>query len=273
MPDEITVAQRDYTQELIEGARRPAGIQRNDSTDQWPGMQSERFVQASSADLPAVSARQFTIRSVRIDNLSNQWLRMGSNWDIIPPYTTGVVVNVRGLTSVSVVREVPPGMGAAPAAIAGEQYFITLYDRPQIPQSSQHLAPTSSVLFDNLALSPQFVATQYVEIISATLLYTASGVVGNRRPRLTHFAPADIAYRVLCQADITAGLTITMAFGQGVPFSNPTAANPAGTGPIPVGMRMSAGDTLGADDQNGVSGADSIRMVIYGRAVPFFRAS
>lgn len=255
-------------------------IPRADTTDKYPRAQSERFVSASSADMAPVTARTFTIRSVRVDNQSNQWLRVGYEFDYIPPYTIGVIFNVRGMGSIGIVREVPnpidtwigPNNGISPDAIAGESYTLVLYDKPQMPSLGRPMVGKSALVFDSsgaLNAPVQFVATHPIEIISVELQVTTSVTPGNRVFGFDIMTPADIQWRAAApSAAVPAGSTGLIGFGQAVPATSiaVTATSIIQTSGFPVGTTMQPHDILRAREFATIDLAtDTARMVILGK--------
>ncbi len=147
MPDETDVASRDTMRTIIEGARRrsPDIAPNDDTANKFPTMFDINTIAVLAGGIwqDAHLSAQFKIRSVRIDNGTNQWLQMGPNGDYIPPFTYGLVFNVRGQGSVEIFRAVPLNSGITQVApVAGQSYTVTLYDKPQPPFQFSAQVPT-----------------------------------------------------------------------------------------------------------------------------------
>lgn len=159
---------------VISGARlsRPS----DDSLNKLPRSESqqERATVSAAGVCPPlnVTARGFHIRSVRIDNRTNQWLRVQEVNDFIPPYTTGVILPMRGAGAVNVYPMTPLGWGQV-TPIAAEEYIITMYDRPQMLSPGISIRQGSVAAFYN---APPLTLVQAASAIGAAASDVASNI-------------------------------------------------------------------------------------------------
>lgn len=84
----------------------------------------------------------FPIRGARVDNFTSQWLRLAGSYWYVAPYTYDAIIPLNGAGAVAIGPEAPPEITQA-AAIAGEQYVLTVYS-DQLPVSGGIAIPTWS---------------------------------------------------------------------------------------------------------------------------------
>lgn len=250
---------------------RPQPLETPDTVIRYPGMQSARETRTCivagvmpSAD---VSAHAFTTRSVRVDNFSNQWLRLGDENDFIEPYQLGVIFNVRGKVSINVVPDIPPYLGAQFAAVVGEFYMMTMYDKPQMRSAGIALSDRPATLHDvQVAGNTTTITPGTVETIEAIGLVYINAGAGNVVVQLVWKNAAGNVIGAYVSAFTQAPGTITYNFLGGVVRDAAAVGNTVNI-PIPDPMTIAPGDTLTISPNSGGNAGDSFHLTIHGRKI------
>lgn len=99
------------------------------------------FIPAGANLLPA--SLGFQALSVRVDNLSNQWLQEETTLTWIPPYTLGRTFSVYGQQTAFFLNSLPPNIPRQQPVIPG-QFAVALYTEAYLNESAGTLFVLSS---------------------------------------------------------------------------------------------------------------------------------
>lgn len=143
------------------------------------------------AGQPLVISQHWPIQAVEVGNWSNQWLMLhaGLLTHAVPPYTTGVRLNVWGLATLSIDAAPAPWVAGAgyvlPATIAGEVVTIAAYNRRWAVESSgTPLPPQTAIIVVSGGNNVVLTSPRPLLVRSLTSHYTSTATVGNRQIRL-----------------------------------------------------------------------------------------
>lgn len=81
--------------------------------------------------IPSSTALPFKAASIRVDNLTNQWIFIPSLRIYIPPDFFGTILSANAMSQLTVVFEAPPGL-VNPAPTAGTIVNVIAHKEPLI---------------------------------------------------------------------------------------------------------------------------------------------